>query len=266
MKNRMGKIVRTAAHLFWQGLRVQLVIYPGKICCYIKKLPHRQYGIGIAGFIKRQGEALSGLTQIKPGLYGTASYLCCLICLNQDSVKKSVTDLIAIFCKAGCKYFCQPMGTGSDVIQTIRPMPDSIHGRHDRQQGLCGTDIGGRFFAANMLFTCLQGKPIGRLALTIDGYADNPARQHSFIGICGCHKSSVRPAISHRHPKTLGRAYRHIRAQFTRRHEQGKAQQITGHDNKTARCLHRLNRGFYLCDMAICSGIGQHHTKIVRGR
>ena len=59
------------------------------------------------------------------------------------------------------------MGMGGDFTQAIRPVPQGIKPRHNGQQNLCGADVRCGFFASDMLFTRLQGQPVGGLAMLV---------------------------------------------------------------------------------------------------
>ena len=82
-------------------------------------------------------------------------------------------------------------------------MIHGIHRSHVCQQSLCCTNIGSRFFAANMLLTRLQCHAQRTVALRIHTCSNYPPRNISFEFIFCCKKSGVRPAEPHGNTKSL---------------------------------------------------------------
>ena len=107
---------------------------------------------------------------------------------------------------------------------------DRVHRGDDRQQHLRRADVRGRFLAANMLLTGLQGQTIGRLAAGIDGNTDEAARNRTFIGIADGHIGGMRTAVAHRNTEALGRSDSHVGTEFARGGQQCQRQRIGGHD------------------------------------
>ena len=83
--------------------------------------------------------------------------------------------------------------TPSDVYQSFGPVIDGIHRSRHRQQHLCGTDVGGRLIAANVLLARLQREPVGRCTVRIDRNAHQATGQAALM------------SLFHRHIRGMGR-------------------------------------------------------------
>ena len=98
----------------------------------------------------------------------------------------------------------QAMDPPGDPAQAVGPVVDAIHAGHDRQQGLRGADIAGRFFAADMLLAGLQGQAQGRRAMAVDRDPHQAPGHGPLMGLAGREKGRVRAAETKRHAETLG--------------------------------------------------------------
>ena len=107
-----------------------------------------------------------------------------------------------------------------DSPQTFRSMIARVHGRHIRQQRLCGANIARGFLAANMLFARLQRQPQGRAPARILRYPHDPSGHMSFESIARRQESGMRPAIAQWNAKALRAADRYICPEFPRRSQQ----------------------------------------------
>src|SRR5664280_2449987 len=92
-----------------------------------------------------------------------------------------------------------------------------IHGSHVGKQCLSSTNVGSSFFAAYMLFSCLQSHTQATVALGIYTYANNSSGNISFELIFSGKKCSMRTAKTHWYSKPLGGAYCNICTQFSGR-------------------------------------------------
>ena len=103
-------------------------------------------------------------------------------------------------------------------------MPHRVHRGHDGQQCLGGTNIRGRFFAANMLFARLQGQAQCLRSLGITRYTHESARHIALEGVSAGNETGMRAAETKRYTKPLGVAHSDIGAPFARRlqHCQGQ--------------------------------------------
>ena len=132
-----------------------------------------------------------------------------------------------------CQGFRQDIGQAVNApgnpFQTFRPVVDRIHPGDICQQNLRGTDIGVRFFTADMLFAGLQRQAQRTVTGGINGYPDKTARHRTFVSITTGKEGSMRAAVTHRYTKTLGRAEDNIRALFTRCFQQDQRHNIGCH-------------------------------------
>ena len=120
-------------------------------------------------------------------------------------------------------------------------MVHRIHTGHNGQQSLRGTNIRGRFFAADVLFACLQRQTQSFFTLHIDRYADQTTWHAAFEGIFSRHEGGVRTAETKRHTETLRVTNRNVRTPFARCFEQSQSEQIGRGDDDFA-LLFRLSR------------------------
>ena len=135
------------------------------------------------------------------------------------------------------------MHLAGDMGQALRAVIDRIHRGDHRQQHLRGADVGGRLFAADVLFAGLQREAIGRLAPRIDRQRRQCVRAAS--------------ASARRAPPYRPRAVRHIpsarrnaapiRSRYRRRVRRASvssvsASEIGGDDRERALGVRRRDR------------------------
>ena len=111
-------------------------------------------------------------------------------------------------------------------------MIDGIEACDIGEQHLSSADIAGRFFAADMLFTCLQCQAVSGLAVVVDRNADDAAGQLALVLVFRRHEGGMRAAVAKRHAEALRRADRNVRADFARWLEQREREQV-GRDTTT---------------------------------
>ena len=126
------------------------------------------------------------------------------------------------------------MDTVGNAFHAFRTVVNGIHTGQVRQQCLCGTNIGCRFFAADVLLACGQGHAQGRFARCVFGYADDTPRGRTFELIFKREISSVRTTEAHRHTEALGIAQGNICTQFSRRLQQNQAHDVGGNGHNCA--------------------------------
>ena len=124
------------------------------------------------------------------------------------------------------------MNAVGNAFHAFRAVVYGVHTGQVRQQCLCGTNIGCRFFAADVLLACGQRHAQRGFARCVFGYADDAARSGTFELVFKREISSVRTTEAHRHTEALGVTQSNIRAQFSRRLQQNQAHDIgcNGHD------------------------------------
>ena len=116
-----------------------------------------------------------------------------------------------------------PLG---NALQALRAVVDGIHACHDCWQYLGGADVGGGFFAADVLLAGLQRQPVGRMAVAVNADADQTAGQRALEFVAAGQVSGMRTTVSHGHAEALGAAQHNVRIPFAGRREQGQRQQI----------------------------------------
>ena len=118
------------------------------------------------------------------------------------------------------------MHLACDAAQAFRAVIHRIHAGHDRQQCLCGTDVGSGLLAADMLLARLQRHAQRGVAVGIDRHADDAPRHRALVRIVAGEVGRVRAAVAHRHAEALCGTQHHVRAPFARRREQHQAQDV----------------------------------------
>ena len=126
------------------------------------------------------------------------------------------------------------MNAVGNAFHAFRAMVNGIHTGQVRQQCLCGTNIGCRFFAADVLLAGGQRHAQRGFARCVFGYADDAAWGGTFELVFKRKISSVRTTEAHRYAEALGVAQSNIRAQFGRRFQQNQAHDVGGNGNNRA--------------------------------
>ena len=94
-------------------------------------------------------------------------------------------------------------GSGGNVFEALGSVINSIHGSHVGQKCLGCANIGSGFLSFDVLLTGLEGHAKGPVSISINAYADDPARNAAFeIVFCG-KESSMWAAISQGDTKAL---------------------------------------------------------------
>ena len=102
------------------------------------------------------------------------------------------------------------VNAGCNRFQALWSVIDSVHGRHVGKKRLRRTDIGGRLFAFNVLFSSLQCHTQCTVSLYVDTYANDTARHVSFEIFVGGEERCMWSAKSKRHTEALGRTAGHV--------------------------------------------------------
>ncbi|MNS83265.1 hypothetical protein D3C72_1170480 [compost metagenome] len=144
----------------------------------------------------------------------------------------------------------QAMGAAGDAGQAFRTVVDGVHRGHHCQQHLCGTDVGGGLLAADVLFAGLQGQAVGRVALCVDGDADQAARHRTLVGVTAGHERRMRATETERHAETLAVADHDVRTPFARGGQQGQGQQVGGHGHQAAARMHGIDQRLVVAHLA----------------
>ena len=126
------------------------------------------------------------------------------------------------------------MNAVGNAFYAFGAVVNGVHTGQVRQQCLRGTNIGCRFFAADVLLTSGQSHAQGRFARCVFGYADDAARGRAFELVFKREISSVRTAEAHRYAEALRVAQRDVRAQLGRRFQQNQAHDVGGNGDNRA--------------------------------
>ena len=135
---------------------------------------------------------------------------------------------------------------GADAFRSVIY---GIETGHCGQQRLCGTDVGSRFLAFDVLLAGLQRHAVTRLSVFVFRPADDTSRHIALVLVACGEVSGRRAAVEHRRAQPLGSSEYDVRSPFSRRGEQGEAQYIGGHSHFTAcgmRFLHKSAVVFYI--------------------
>ena len=86
------------------------------------------------------------------------------------------------------------MNLFGNLLQTVGAMIDGIHPRHNSQEYLGGTDVGGSLVSPNMLLSCLERHTEGAILPSIHRDTDNSARHEPFKIFRRCEERGMRSA------------------------------------------------------------------------
>ena len=105
----------------------------------------------------------------------------------------------------------------SNAMQPGGAVVHRIHRRDDRQQHLCGANVGRRLLAANVLLSRLQSQSIRSASLAVDRDTDEAAGKRALERVARRHEGRVRATEAHGHAESLCRPDHAIGAGATRR-------------------------------------------------
>ncbi len=150
---------------------------------------------------------------------------------------------------------------GGDGFQPYRAVVNGVEARHVGQQHLCGTDVGIRFLAADMLLAGLHRHTQRGLATGILGNADDATRHGALVGIAGGEEGGVGTTVTHRHAKALGGTQHHIGAQLARGFEQQQREQIGADASQSFLGLYGGNQSAQIFHLTCGGGVLEQGTK-----
>ena len=122
------------------------------------------------------------------------------------------------------------MDTLRDGFEAFGTMKYCVEARHNGKQGLRGTNVRCRFFAADMLLAGLQAEAVGPVAMAVDGDADNAPRHVARIALFCRHIGRVRATIADGHAEPLRGADSNIRPHRARFFKQSQCHRVCGDD------------------------------------
>ena len=136
--------------------------------------------------------------------------------------------------------------------QARRAVVHGVHAGHHRRQHLRGADVGGSFFAADVLLAGLQGQAVGGVAVHIHAHTYQAARHGALVFIAAGHVGGVRAAIAQRHAEALGSADDDVGIPLAGWGQQSQRQQVSRHDKSRLLAMH----GGYICTQVINAAAG----------
>ena len=120
-------------------------------------------------------------------------------------------------------------GKERHLAQAMLTQQAHIHGGSQRHQSLVRANVGGGFFAADVLLAGGEGQNITLASLLIHRFTHQPAGQFADKFLAGGKNAQVRAAKGKRDAQGLAFANHDIRAEFTRRFEQPQGERIHCH-------------------------------------
>jgi hypothetical protein len=148
----------------------------------------------------------------------------------------------------GCNTLC-------DALQALRPVVDRIHAGHDGGQHLRGADVGGGFFAADVLLARLQRQTVSGLAMHVHAHAHQTAGHAALELIAAGHEGGVRAARTHGHAKALRGADDDVGTPLAGWREQCKGQKVGGEDGGGLLGMDGFYIGLPVHDPAAAGGV-----------
>ena len=159
------------------------------------------------------------------------------------------------------------VGALRDPAQALGTVVDGVHRRHDREQHLRGADVGRRLVAADVLLAGLEGEPVGRAALRVDGHPHQPAGQVPLETGRHRHVAGVRTAVEEGYAEALRRADHDVGAEGAGRLEQGEGEEVGRDDGQGAALVRGLDDGPRVADGAGGAGVlDQHAAQLALGQ
>lgn len=154
------------------------------------------------------------------------------------------------------------MNAVGDAFHAFRAVVNGIHTGQVRQQCLRGTNIGCRFFAADVLLAGGQRHAQGRFARCVFGYADDAAWSGTFELVFKREISSVRTTEAHRHTEALSVAQRNVRAQFSRRLQQNQTHDVGGNGHDRAFCFQTADNVLQVLHIAVFADVLEQRAEV----
>ena len=184
--------------------------------------------------------------------------------LDGDRIKgTAVGDLVAHLLHAAHK---NRGVAGYALCDALEALGTVVHGKHAGQYGrqhLRGTDVGGGFFAANVLLAGLQRQPIGRVTVRVHTHAHQTAWHGAFEFVAACQIGRVRATVAQGHAKALGGAQGYVGTQLAGGRQQGERQQIRSHDDHATPGFVLGNEVLKVAHHTTHAGVLQQHGKAV---
>ena len=183
-----------------------------------------------SGLVERNAHAIRGVAEVDTRGLGQRMHLHVVGVHELDRVEEhTIGHFVTQLLQFVRQQSTQPMHLRGNAVQAFCAVVHRVHAGHDREQCLCGADVGSRLLAADMLLARLQRHAQCGVAVGIDRYADDAARHRALVRIAAGKVGCVRTAVAHGHAEALRGTQHHVRAPFARRREQHQAQDIGCH-------------------------------------
>ena len=182
VEDRVGQEGCAAAQLFrnqWLHAFFKVAQARHRLARLDEEGPEHLQVIPRGGFIQRHAQViLQAISQVGPRLSCAVHYrISSVTCLDGDRIKgTAVGDFIAHLLHAARKNRGVARHALCDALEALGTVVDGKHAGQHGWQHLRGTNVGGGFFAANVLLAGLQRQPVGRVAMGVDADADQAAR------------------------------------------------------------------------------------------
>ena len=183
--------------------------------------------------------------------------LCCFVhCLyptlvaNLQRIKElGVLLLIAVCLEHLAQIDRLAMDTLGYLTNTLCAVINAIHTCHHSRERLCGTDVGCRFLAFDMLLTCLERQAECWFLVGVLAESNDTTRHIAFVLLAGSHIASGRTTKAHRQAKALRRTAHDVCVQ---RFEQCQCHEVSNHGHLQASSMAVVDKSSIILYRTIC--------------
>ncbi len=225
----------------------------GRLVCRLgKHRDDRIQVICIGGLVDRNRDRFIRVAEIDLCSFGQFFDLCIIGVVDLQCVEvNAFIDGIAQLFQFRRQRERRKMHLQGYALQAFRAVIHRVHACHDGQQCLRGTDVGSGLVAADMLLARLQCHAQCRVALRIDGYADDAPGHGALVGFAAGKVRRVGSAVAHRDAEALRAADHHIGSPLARRRQQHQAQHVGRHGNGGSVCFGFTHKVRVIVNLAI---------------
>ncbi len=217
------------------------------------------------GFVQRHANLRrADLTQVVARCLCCCVYRCSICNIDCQCIEeRAVSNRHAHLFQTSSQSTCQTMSALGDLFQASWAMVDRVHGSNHCQQYLRCTNVRRRFFAADMLFTCLQSQTVSLFPLRINSHTDQTAWHRTFKRIFSAHITSVWTTETERHTEALAVTDDDVSTPCAWRFDQGQCQQIGSSDHHRAFSMDSGCEFAVIADFAINTWVLQEYAEAV---